>query len=815
MEVYNLFFLYIGTLVVAIVLVVLLLARKEILRRGLVSRSLNLVLLSVRFSVPPPQEMNLQQLREKIALMEQFYSHLYTLRDKWWKVLFYGHPTFALEVTVPHVGEEISFYVAVPRRLVLAVGKIIQGIFPDSAVEESRDYNIFNPEGAAAASYVLFQKNLYYPVRTYQKLEGDPMKELTNIFSKLARDGEGAALQIVARPAPKKWFKKIKKRAKVVYGIKKPNRIFFLEIIEDLFGTLISPHVPNPQNQFPKQSEPPKRLTPHEEESAKGLEGKAGKALFESNIRLVASAASKERAVAVLEGLGVAFSQFTDPNSNSFILERAEGRALKGILFNFSFRSLQENKKLILGTEELTSIFHFPNVPLETPKMKIVKSREASPPVNLPREGLLLGYNLFRGEKNDIRILEEDRRRHLYIIGQTGTGKSVLLENMIVQDIEDGRGVCVIDPHGDMVQKIAGFVPRHRFQDVIYFDPGDIERPMGLNMLEYDPLFPEQKTFIVNELFGIFQKLYGAVPEALGPMFEQYFRNATMLVMDDPSSGNTLLEVSRVMADKEFRDLKISRAKNVVVKNFWTQVAEKAGGEGELRNMVPYITSKFDVFLANEIMRPIIAQEKSAFNFREVMDSGRILLVNLSKGRLGDINSSLIGLIMVGKILMAALSRTDVLEERRKDFYLFIDEFQNVTTDSIATILSEARKYKLDLTISHQFIGQLKEDIKKSVFGNVGSMAAFRIGSDDAEFMSKQYKPVFTEQDLLNIDNFNCYVKLLIRGATSAPFSMKTYPPEKSNREVFETVKEISRIKYGRPREEIEQEIINKHTELQ
>ncbi len=810
---YNLFFFYILTLVVIATLVILLFLRNKIMRRGLVSRSLNLVLLSVRFATLPPQEMNLQQLREKIALMEQFYSHLYTLRDKWWRVLFYGRPNFALEVTVPHVGEEISFYVAVPRRLILAVGKIIQGIFPDSMVEESRDYNIFNPVGAAVASHALFKKSLYFPVRTYQKLEGDPMKELANVFTKLAKEGEGAALQIVARPAPKKWLKKIKNRAKILYGIKKPSSGLFLDIVNDLFG-ILTPTATNPQNQLPKQPEPPKRLTPLEEELAKGLESKAGKAIFETNIRLVASAANKERAGAILEGLEVAFAQFTDPNSNEFTMERVEGRALKNILFNFSFRSLQENKKMILSTEELTSVFHFANVPLEAPKVKMVKAREASPPADLPRDGLLLGYNIFRGEKNDIRILEEDRRRHLYIIGQTGTGKSVFLENMIAQDIEDGKGVCVIDPHGEMVQRIAGFVPRHRFQDVIYFDPGDTQRPLGLNMLEYDPLFPEQKTFIVNELFGIFQKLYGAVPEALGPMFEQYFRNATMLVMDDPSSGNTLLEISRVMADKEFRDLKISRAKNIVVKNFWTQVAEKAGGEGELKNMVPYITSKFDVFLANEIMRPIIAQEKSAFNFREVMDNQRILLVNLSKGRLGDINSSLIGLVVVGKILMAALSRADVLEERRKDFYFYIDEFQNVTTDSIATILSEARKYKLDLTISHQFIGQLKEEIKKAVFGNVGSMATFRIGSDDAEFMSKQYKPVFSEQDLLNIDNFNCYVKLLIRGATSLPFSMKTYPPEKGNREVYETVKEISRVKYGRPREEVEEEIIKKHTFL-
>ena len=244
------------------------------------------------------------------------------------------------------------------------------------------------------------------------------------------------------------------------------------------------------------------------------------------------------------------------------------------------------------------------------------------------------------------------------------------------------------------------------------------------------------------------------------------------------------------------------------MRQFWEN-AERTSGDQSLANFVPYVTNKFDNFTANEIMRPIIAQQKSAFNFREVMDNQKILLVNLSKGRLGDINSSLIGLIIVGKLLMSALSRTDMAEEKRKDFYLYIDEFQNVTTDSIATILSEARKYRLDLTITHQFIGQLKEEIKKAVFGNVGSVINFRIGSDDTEFMAKQYEPIFSQQDLLNLDNYNCYVKLLINGATSIPFSMKTFPPAQGDREIADIIKEISRTKYGRPREEVEREIID------
>jgi len=799
----TLFIIYILAFFLLAVLIAVIIIRGRLRRQGAISRSLNLELLAVRFPPLPAsgQEPSMQQIREKIALMEQFYSHLSLIRDKWWRTVFYGKPIFSLELSIPSLGEELTFYVAVPRRFIPAAEKLIQGIFPDAYTEVSRDYNIFNKEGAAAAVYARLKTNIYFPVKTYQKLEGDPMKGLTNVFTKLAKEGEGAALQIVARPASKKWKTSLKKRAKRLFEGKREKDIV-LSVLKTATGADMIPT--SEQTKIQEQ----KRLTPLEEEIVRALEGKASKALFEANIRLVASAPNESRAKAILQGLEVAFAQFSDQNLNSFLMEEAKPRQLKNLIFNFSFRTFEEKQKIILSTEELTSIFHFPNVPIETPHIKGVKAREAPPPINLPQEGVILGYNLFRGEKREVRLLEEDRRRHLYIIGQTGTGKTVFMKNLIRQDIEEGKGVSYIDPHGQDIEDILAIIPRHRAQDLIYFNPGDVSRPIGLNMLEYDENYPEQKTFIVNELFSIFQKLYGAVPEALGPIFEQYFRNATMLVMDDPSSGNTLLEISRVMADKQFRDLKLSRAKNSVVKKFWTEIAEKAGGESELRNIVPYITSKFDVFLANEIMRPIIAQEKSAFNFRDIMDSQKIFLVNLSKGRLGDINSSLIGLIIVGKLLMAALSRVDIENpERRKDFYLYIDEFQNVTTDSIATILSEARKFRLDLIIAHQFIGQLQENIKKAVFGNVGSMATFRIGSDDAEFMSKQYKPVFGEQDLLNIDNYNCYLKLLINGQTSPPFSMKTYSWLKGDHEFAETIKEISRTKYGSPREEVEKEI--------
>ncbi len=432
-------------------------------------------------------------------------------------------------------------------------------------------------------------------------------------------------------------------------------------------------------------------------------------------------------------------------------------------------------------SKKITTCLHFPatNVGRAAPQLKQSKAGTSPAPLDLAKAGTLLGVNIHRGTENKIFIAPEDRMRHFYVIGQTGTGKTALLKNMIVQDIKAGHGACFIDPHGSDVMDILANIPADRYEDVVYFDPASIERPMALNMLEYDVRFPEQKTFVVNEMFNIFQKLYGGVPESMGPIFEQYFRNATGLVVEDPESGCTLLDVSRVMSNKAFRDLKISKCKNPVIVQFWKEIAEKAGGEASLANVVPYITSKFDVFLANEIMRPIIAQEKSSFNMRDIMDNKKILLVNLSKGRLGDINSHLIGLILVGKILMAALSRVDSFGKggRRQcpDFYLYLDEFQNITTDSISTILSEARKYRLALSVAHQFIGQLDEKIKNAVFGNVGSMAVFRVGTEDAEFLEKQFTPVFTQTDITNLGQSQCLHAPFVRRSSGQAFQYSNY----------------------------------------
>jgi len=337
-------------------------------------------------------------------------------------------------------------------------------------------------------------------------------------------------------------------------------------------------------------------------------------------------------------------------------------------------------------------------------------------------------------------------------------------------------------------------------------------------MLEYDINKPEQKIFVVNEMLSIFRKLYEAIPESMGPAFEQYFRNATQLVMEDPASGSTILDIARVLANSEFRKEKLAKSMNPIVNQFWNEIATKAGGEASLENIVPYITNKFDDFTANDFIRPIIGQQESSFKFREVMDTKKILLINLSKGRLGEKNANLLGLIIVGKLFMAALSRVDSIGlpaqagKEVPDFYLYLDEFQNITTDSISTILSEARKYRLSLSIAHQFIGQLDDKIKNAVFGNVGSMAVFRIGTEDAEFLEKQFAPIFSQTDIVNLDNFNAYVRLLTNGKPVKPFSMRIMPPEKGDIQRAEALKTESSQKFGRPRAEVETEIMAKYS---
>jgi len=721
---------------------------------------------------------------------------------------------FAFEVAVPHIGEEIHFYLAVPKLAGEIAARQVQGLWSGASVEPALDdFNIFNANGVTAAAYLTQKENYALPVKSYAELGVDSFESIVGAFAKINEIGEGAALQMVVQPAPSSYRKEIQHAVERLKKGESFKKAFHggSHMSGVSAGSVVEVFAPKTKEE--KAEDKQEKVV--DDEAVKALQMKMTKPLFEVNVRLLASAGSQFQAENILNGLCAGFSQFAAPTRNEFRIVKP--RNPKNLIGQFIYRTFDggsgsNGQKMILSSEEIASFYHLPISSTETPRVKWLKSKEAAPPENLPKSGLLLGQSAFRGELKPVYLQDDDRRRHVYIIGQTGTGKSTLIGNLVMQDIQAGRGVAIIDPHGDLVENALGFVPPSRLDDIIYFDPGDLQRPLGLNMLDFNPARPEEKTFIVNEMQSIFNKLFSQ--ETMGPMFEQYMRNALLLLMEDMvNEPATLIEVPRVFTDAAWRARKLERIHNPVVLDFWQKEAIKAGGEASLANMTPYITSKFNNFISNDYMRPIIGQPRSAFSFREAMDTGKILLINLSKGRIGDLNASLLGLIFTGKILMAALSRVDIAEGGdRRDFYLYIDEFQNFATDSISTILSEARKYKLNLTVAHQFIAQLEEKIRDSVFGNVGSMMAFRVGVQDAEFLEKQFAPAFDRNDLVNIDNLNAYAKLLIGGQTARPFNMKigTESWGGGNKELAGKLKEYSRMKYGVDRQTVEDEIFKR-----
>ena len=776
-------------------------------------KSLHMTLFEI--TLPPPQEEadKSKGFKEFIGAMEQFYAGMQSISE--------GKNNekenyFTLEVALSNVSDEVIVFAAIPNKHVSLFEKQVLSFYHDAKIREvSDDYNIFNEKGGSAGAYASFSERPVLPIKTYDQIEHDPMNTILNVFSKLKTEGEGAAIQLVIAPAGEKFINEfhlilddVKSGTSVKHAADnfyKFNKAFLKASKDLLFG--IKKKEEKPEEKYIKGRKAV------DEGAVEKIGNKMKSTIMKANIRVITSAPTKERAEAILQEIESSFNQFTETASNSFVFEKFYGNDLKKLFHDFSYRIFSNDKILPMNLKELSSIFHFPVGIGSQPQLKEAKAGIAPAPMEMGREGIILGFNRYRGKDTNIHMAREDRMRHFYVIGQTGTGKTNIMLNMITQDIKNGDGCCYIDPHGTDIQTILSRIPKERIDDVIYFDPAYTARPMGLNMLEYDPKYPEQKTFVVNEMMGIFNKLFD-MKIGGGAMFEQYFRNSAFLVMEDPESGSTLLEITRVLADKEFRDMKLAKCKNPIIKQFWVS-AEQTTGDQSLANFVPYISSKFDNFISNDIMRPVVLQQNSVFNFRKIMDEKKILLVNLSKGRLGDINANLIGLVLVGKIQMAALSRVDMFGKPMNDFYLYIDEFQNVTTDSIASILSEARKYRLSLNIAHQYITQLEENIKNAVFGNVGSMAVFRVGTEDATFLEPKFKPIFNAQDITKLDNYNAYISMLVKGQPTKPFNIETFAPEKGNPDIVDNLKQLSYMKFGRDREEVEKEIMARYSTMQ
>lgn len=803
-----------------VILIILRIIRKIFFSKQHQHQAVFLVRLPKEKPGEDKKELTTQELREEIAVGESIFSAIGGLKAKRgfgaWLTGRDDHYSFEI---VAQDGK-IYFYVVAPHSSARFLEQQISAHYPDASIEEVSDYNIFKPDSEIFGSILKTKKSFIFPLRTYNQAEVDPMNAVVNAMSKLDK-GEAIALQIIARSARGSWHKRISAIIKGVNSGRSFNEAIgsgrngiFEKFLSFLNSVAAEAGSKNKKDEIEEKR--PKTLSAMEQEALKTIEQKNSKAGLDVNIRVIAVTKDKGRGSLYLSNMANAFASYNYYEYGNVFKIKNFHRPGK-LIRDFVYRQFNEQDSFLLNCEELAGIFHFPLRNAETPNIAWLTARQAAAPANVPTEGLLLGKNSYRGVEKEIRIKRADRRRHMYIIGKSGTGKSKFIAGLALQDIMNGEGVGVVDPHGDLIEDILKRIPPERAEDVVIFSPADVARPMALNLIEFDERYPEQKTFVINELIKIFDKLYDLKATG-GPMFEQYMRNALLLIMAHPESGCTLMEVPRVLSDPQFRRYKSEHCSDPTVVDFWHKQAEKAGGEAALANIVPYITSKLTQFISNDIMRPIIGQQKSSFNVRDIMDKQKILLVDLSKGKIGDMNAHLLGLILIGKILMASLSRADLPDTERKDFYLYIDEFQNFITDSINTILSEARKYGLNLVMAHQYMGQLGKEgdtIKSAVFGNVGSWFSFKIGSEDAEILEKEYSPVFNQYDLINIEAYTAYVKLLIDNTASRPFSMRTLWPPVGGMErphIAEKIRSLSRLKYGRDRALVEAEIAKRLT---
>ncbi len=745
-----------------------------------------------------------KDFKEEMAPAEQLFSSLYSVfNESLINQITEEQDILGFEIVSQD--NQISFYITCHKKLIPLVERQVHSIYSSANIEIVPMHNIFNvDEGVFSASVLSLHKRFIFPIKTFRYLEVDPLNALTNSMSKLG-PGQAASIQLLIKPISERWRHQSAHAARDVLDGKTGymHRSWVTRSLSSLFngfGESIAK-----KDQMTKQEQHRIRSTPAQEDLMKAFNEKASRPGYKAQVKIVAVAKDGITANIIRDSIGAAFSQYNAPAWNSFKVHRQHDP--RQTVRDYILRTFTAGPAMILNTEELASLFHLPTRYTDTPNIRWLKSRTLAAPHNLPTEGTIIGESSFRGEVKPVRIQPDDRRRHIFMLGKTGVGKTTLFENMIDQDIRAGYGVCFVDPLGDAIESIIQKIPKERAEDVIIFDPSDTARPMGLNLLEWKK--PEEKDFLIAEWLEIFYKLFDPNRTGIvGPQFEHWGRNAALTVMSMPEGG-TLIDIPRLFTDDAFREKAVSYVSDPVVRSFWEQQMAKTA-DFHKSEMYNYFTSKFGRFMTNDLMRNIIGQPKSAFDLREVMDSGKILLINLAKGKIGDMNSNLLGLILVSKLQTAAFSRADIPEDQRKDFYLYVDEFQNFTTDTFGTILSEARKYRLNLNITNQYIAQLSETIRDAVIGNAGTMITYRIGAADAEFMAKEF-PGVTIDDMVNLERFTTYIKELIDATPTRPFSMKgILSPVVKNPQMGEAIRQLSRLKYGHDRDIVNAEFASK-----
>ncbi|HLE49633.1 MAG TPA: type IV secretion system DNA-binding domain-containing protein [Patescibacteria group bacterium] len=723
--------------------------------------SLNFVLLEI--AVPRDNET-------KIDAAEQIFASLHSIKQGGFWQRFKAQQHLSFEIVAKK--EDIRFYVSCHRNNMELTEKLLAGAYPGVQVKEVEEYNIFTETGKVAFSEMVLRNESYKPIKVYKELTTDPLASITASLAKLGAD-EAAAIQIIVVPAESEWQK-----AGESY-ISKTKRA---------------------------ESDPEKAKFKMSPADFEAIDNKVGKPGFLTAVRIVTVASTEGVAKQNLSNLKGAFSQLNG-SMNGFKGKKI--RFKNGFMVDFVYRyqSMFGNNS-VLNTEELATIWHMPNKTIETPHIYWLGAKSAPATGGFPDHGLFLGRSIYRGQERPIFISDEDRMKHVYIIGRTGTGKTELLKTMILQDMRAGKGLCFLEPHGDGIEELLELVPPERAEDVIIFDPSDTERPVGFNLLAVKST--EEMMQVSSAIINLMYKLYDPHKTGMvGPRFEHSIRNAMLTVAVQP--GASFVEVVRALTDDKYVQELLPKVTDPIVRRYWTDQIAKTD-QFHKSETLDYIVSKFGKFITNKMVRNIIGQSSSTLDFRKAMDEGKIVFLKLAKGLLGEEDSNFLGLILVPKVLQAALSRQDIPKEQRRPFYLYVDEFQNFATPDFAQMLSEARKYGLGLVLANQFVSQLEESVKDAVFGNIGTLMSYRVGVPDASVLQHEFAPVFNETDLANVGAQNIYVKTVIQGSPVPPFSMNVYKDIKAERaqgskKVAEMIRELSRLKYGRDREEVEAEI--------
>ena len=702
----------------------------------------------------------------------------------------------------------IRFFVVAPQHLCRFIEGQIYAQYPNADIEYVQDYTKeqSDQEVFVTAGEIEMEKDSIFPIKTFRSFEVDPLAAITGAMSEL-NNHEKVWLQVIVRPISNTWQEKSKEYITAIKEGKSLSGPSFAELVSKLakgIGDALNtdPDVKPAAKEIVK-------LLPGQEEELSEISNKMLKVGFEFKIRVITKAEDQFRSEQLLRDVVASFKQFTTAHLNNLVYAEPTSTG-KEIYDSYIKRDIGDQRDIV-NIEELASLYHLPNISVETPNIAWSRSRKLEPPMNLPRgtdDGVtVFGTTDYRDVKVEFGIKRRDRVRHFYLLGKTGTGKSTLFKNMFISDVLAGDGACFVDPHGDTVEELLSYIPPNRVNDVVYFNPTDVDHPVGFNLLELKD--KSQRDLIADGVVEVFKKQFG---DSWGPRLQYILTNTVATVME--AQGTTLLAVIRMLTDKNYRKFILKQVNDPILYKFWNEeFAQMAENNRLLAEAISPIQNKVGRFISSAVTRNIIGQVKSTIDLREIMDNKKILLVNLAQGRLGEETASLLGGMIITRLQATAMERVDIPEEQRTDFYLYVDEFQNFATESFAKILSEARKYKLNLTMTNQYIDQLPITVRQAIFGNVGTLGSFVVSQADASILEKEFAPVVSSDDLVSLDAYAMYIKLCIDGMTSVPFSAKSLPVRFEKYNLRDEIVLHSREKYGMPREEIEEKIMKWSTQ--